>query len=75
VAFFGYLLLLLTEGNKKKEQSKKHTEILFLLYHSPLFSLTPQAQIEKLSKEKRRKGSFAVCGQRQGLRALDCAAF
>ena len=30
---------------------------------------------KKLTKRKRRVGSFAVCGRRQGLRALDGAAF
>ena len=41
----------------------------------PLFLLTKQAQKKKLSKRKRRGRTFALCGARQELRALDCAAF
>jgi len=34
-----------------------------------------QAQKKKLAKRKPPKESFALCGERQRLRALDCATF
>ena len=37
----------------------------------PLFSLAQEAQEKSLAKKKRRKRSFAVCGRRPTLRALD----
>jgi hypothetical protein len=40
----------------------------------PLFSLAQKAQREKLSIEKRR-GYFALCGGRGGLRALHRTSF
>jgi len=39
-----------------------------------LFLLHMQAQKKKLSKRKRRKRAFALCGARQELRALDSAS-
>ena len=49
----------------------------FLLQNSlPAFSLDDIGAREKAwQKEKRRKGSFALCGARQGLLALDPASF
>jgi len=38
------------------------------------FSLIAQAQRKSFQKETPKR-NFALCGARQGLRALDCAAF
>ena len=65
---------------RKKSRKVTYDEEMYLLHiyrfintqgGAPLFFLKPEAQKEKFPKEKCRKESFAHCGERQWLRALD----